>query len=50
MTRVMNLAQRCVDVDAVRKVIAIEQLLNSMPVGLQIWVRERKPKTVAKAG
>ena len=33
MTRVMNLAQKCVDVDAVRKVITVEQLLNSMPVG-----------------
>ena len=26
------------------------QLLNSMPVGLQIWVRERKLKMVAEAG
>ena len=42
--------RKCEDVDAVREVIAVEQLLNSMPVGLRIWVRERKPKTVAEAG
>ena len=53
-TRVMDLARKwtrkCTDADSVREVIAVEQLLNSMPVGLRIWVRERKPKTVAEAG
>ena len=53
-TRVMDLTRKwtrkCADADAVREVIAVEQLLNSMPVGLRIWVRERKPKTVAEAG
>ena len=41
--------QKCADVDAVREVITMEQLLNLMPVGIWIWVRERKPKTVAEA-
>ena len=36
--------------DVVREVIAVEQLLNSMPAGLRFWVREQKPKTVAEAG
>ena len=53
-TRVMDLARKwtrkCADIDEVQEVIAVEQLLNSMPVGIQIWVRERKPKTVAEAG
>ena len=42
--------RKCADADAVREVVAVEQLLNSMPVGLWIWVRERKPKSVAEAG
>ena len=29
---------------------AVEQLLNSLPSGVQIWVSERKPKSVAEAG
>ena len=53
-TRVMDLARKwmrkCADVDEVQEVIAVEQLLNSIPVGTRIWVRERKPKTVAEAG
>ena len=49
-TRVMDLTRKCADVDEVQEVIAVEQLLNSMPVGIRIWVRERKPKTVAEAG
>ena len=28
----------------------MEQLLDSVPVELRIWVRERKPRTVAEAG
>ena len=43
--------RRCAaDADAVQEVIAVEQLLNSMPVAVQVWVAERKPKTVAEAG
>ena len=53
-TRVMDLAwkwtQKCADVDEVQEVIAVEQLLNCMPLGIRIWVRERKPKMVAEAG
>ena len=43
--------RRCAaDADAVRDVIAVEQLLNSMPVAVRAWVAERKPKTVTEAG
>ena len=53
-TRVMDLMPKwtwkCADADAVREMIAVEQLPNSMPVGLWIWAKERKPKTVAEAG
>ena len=54
-TRVMDLTRkwtrRCAaDADAVREVIAVEQLLNSMPVAVRVWVAERKPQTVAEAG
>ena len=41
----------CAEVDPeVREGIAAEQLLDSMPVELRIWVPERKPRTVAEAG
>ncbi len=40
-TRVMDLTRKwtrkCTDVDEVQEVIAVEQLLNSMPVGIRIW-------------
>ena len=54
-TRVMDLTRKwtrqCVaDADAVREVIAVEQLLNSMPAAVRVWVAERKPQTVAEAG
>ena len=54
-TRVMDLTRkwtrRCVaDADAVREAIAVEQLLNSMPAAVRVWVAERKPQTVAEAG
>ena len=32
------------------ELFAMEQLLNSVPVGVRIWLSERKPKTVAEAG
>ena len=39
-TRVMDLARKwmrkCADADAVQEVMAVEQILNSMPVGFQI--------------
>ena len=34
------------DADAAWEVIAVEQLLNSMPVTVRVWVAERKPKIV----
>ena len=47
-TRIMDLAQKwtrkCADVDEVQEVIAVEQLLNSMPVGIRIWVRDGNPR------
>ena len=54
-TRIMDLTRkwtrRCAaDADAVREVIAVEQLLNSMPAAVRVWVAERKPQTVAEAG
>ena len=54
-TRVMDLTRkwtrRCAaDADAVREAIAVEQLLNSMPAAVRVWVAERKPQTVAEAG
>ena len=53
-TRVKDLARKwtrkCADVDEVQEIIAVEQLLNFMLVGIRIWVRQRKSKTVAEAG
>ena len=30
--------------------LILEQLLNSLPPELQVWIRERKPKTTKEAG
>ncbi len=40
----------CETVEAVAQKVAIEQLLNTMPADLRIWVGERKPKTSSEAG
>jgi len=40
----------CDTVEAVMEKVAIEQLLNTMPADLRIWVDERKPKTASGAG
>ena len=40
----------CKTVADVREKIVIEQLLNTMPGDLKIWVAERKPATSAEAG
>lgn len=37
-------------VEAVTEKVTIEQLLNTMPADLRIWVGERKPKTAGEAG
>ena len=40
----------CDTVEAVTEKVTIEQLLNTMPADLRIWVGERKPKTAGEAG
>ena len=32
------------------EVFTVEQMLNSLPGGMRIWVSERKPKTAAEVG
>ena len=53
-TRTMDLLRKwtrqCENLNDLLEVVAVEQLLNSMPTGVRIWVSERKPKTVAEAG
>ena len=53
-TRTMDLlrkwTRKCENLNDLLEVVAVEQLLNSMPTGVRIWVSERKPKTVAEAG
>ena len=40
--------KECKDVDDVIELVAME--LETLPTGPHIWVRERKPQTVAEAG
>ena len=40
----------CHDVEAVFEKLLVEQLLNSMPSDLRVWVGERKPTTGKEAG
>ena len=40
----------CKTVDEIREVVAVEQLLDSLPHDVSIWVRERKPDKVYSAG
>ena len=35
--------------EALAEMVVMEQLLNNMPVELQVWIRQRKPKTVEEA-
>ncbi len=42
--------QGCTNVEEVKDVIMKEQLLNSLPEHIRIWVREKKPKTSLEAG
>ena len=50
----MDLLQKwtrnCTTVNHVMELMAVEQLLNSFPASVIIWVSERKPKTVVEAG
>ena len=53
-TRVMDLLRRwtreCTSMEEVMEVVAVEQMLNSLPAEVRVWVRERKPRTVAEVG
>ena len=40
----------CKTVEAVLEKVTTEQLLNTMPTDLKIWVGERKPKSASEAG
>jgi hypothetical protein len=40
----------CKSVDAVTEKLVTEQLLNTKPDNLRIWISERKPKTCREAG
>lgn len=40
----------CDTIETVSEKVATEQLLNTMPADLRIWVGERKPKTASEAG
>ena len=42
--------KECKDVDDVIELVAMEQLLETLPTGPRIWVRERKPQTAAETG
>lgn len=43
-------AVRTGEVVKLTEIMVIEQLLNNMPMDLQVWVRQKKPKTVEEAG
>ena len=50
-TRLMDLLEKWMKENPERMgVLEAEQLLNTLPTAVQIWVRERKPKMVAEAG
>ena len=42
--------KECKDVEDVIELVAMEQLLETLPTGPRIWLRERKPQTAAEAG
>ena len=42
--------RECSSVQELRDLIAKEQLLNSLPSDIRVWVSERKPKTSREAG
>ena len=52
--RVLDLTRKwskeCKKPDDFMELIATEQLLEALPTGVRIWVRERKPKTATEAG
>jgi transposase InsO family protein len=52
--RIMDLIEKwtknCSNLKELRELIAVEQLVNTLPTDLRIFVSERKPRTVAEAG
>ena len=54
VTRLGDLANRwlkaCDTAEEVKDAVVLEQLLNSLPDDVRVFVRERKPKTSAEAG
>ena len=42
--------RECTSMEEVMEVVAVEQMLNSLPAEVKVWVRERKPRTVAEVG
>ena len=53
-TRLTDLAgkwlKKCDTLDKLKDAIVCEQLINTLPTDVQVWVRERKPKTSQEAG
>ena len=53
-TRLMDLANKwtkeCTTVLELREMVVTEQQINVLPRDIQIWVRERKPRTSSEAG
>ena len=42
--------RECTSMEEVLEVVAVEQMLNSLPAEMRVWVCERKPRTVAEVG
>ena len=53
-TRLTDLAgkwlKQCNTLDKLKDAIVLEQLVNTLLLNVQVWVRERKPKTSEEAG
>ena len=43
-------AKNCESVDELRDTLVLEQLMNTLPEDVRIFVRERKPRSSAEAG
>lgn len=42
--------KECTNLAELRETIVMEQFLNAVPTEVQVWVKERKPKTAKEAG
>ena len=53
-TRLQDLLEKwmadCTTVEVVKEKIVVEQLVDSMPRDLRIWIHDRKPATGEEAG